>query len=215
MIEVQIDKLLKKSGRTFYWLAKETGISHTTLWRLKKGKALGINFATLEKICQALRCGGVHSGGQSTGRREARPAAARRGRAAALLPYDPVKDCVVLIEQYRIPALAAGLDPVLAELPAGLCEEDEAAGTTANCAPPDSQRRNASSPAALGASMSRSTTMRVRGPRDPPRHLPALSTAQQDEGRRRCGKPRGWRGATTRNRFAKRSRKRASTPSCS
>jgi putative transcriptional regulator len=56
MIEVQVDKLLKKSRRTFYWLAKETGISHTTLWRLKKGKALGINFDTLEKICQALEC---------------------------------------------------------------------------------------------------------------------------------------------------------------
>lgn len=56
MIEVQVDKLLKKYGRTFYWLAKETGISHTTLWRLKKAKALGINFDTLEKICQALEC---------------------------------------------------------------------------------------------------------------------------------------------------------------
>jgi len=56
MIEVQVDKLLKKHGRTFYWLAKKTGISHTTLWRLKKGKALGINFDTLEKICLALEC---------------------------------------------------------------------------------------------------------------------------------------------------------------
>jgi putative transcriptional regulator len=56
MIEVKIDKLLKKRGRTFYWLAKETGISHTTLWRLKKRKALGINFDTLEKICLALAC---------------------------------------------------------------------------------------------------------------------------------------------------------------
>jgi putative transcriptional regulator len=37
-------------------LAKETGISHTTLWRLKKGKALGINFVTLEKICRGLNC---------------------------------------------------------------------------------------------------------------------------------------------------------------
>ncbi len=49
----------------------------------------------------------------------------RRGRAAALLPYDPVTDQVVLIEQFRFPALAAGLDPVLVELPAGLCEDGE------------------------------------------------------------------------------------------
>ena len=56
MIEIRIDELLENCGRSFYWLAKETGISHTTLWRLKKGKALGINFETLEKICETLKC---------------------------------------------------------------------------------------------------------------------------------------------------------------
>jgi len=56
MIEIRVDDLLKGRGRTFYWLAKQTGISHTTLWRLKKGKALGINFDTLEKLCQTLEC---------------------------------------------------------------------------------------------------------------------------------------------------------------
>jgi putative transcriptional regulator len=56
MIEIRIDQVLKAHGRTFYWLAKETGISHTTLWRLKKGKALGINFVTLEKLCETLNC---------------------------------------------------------------------------------------------------------------------------------------------------------------
>lgn len=56
MIEIRIDQLLREHGRTFYWLAKETGISHTTLWRLKKGKALGINFATLENLCKTLNC---------------------------------------------------------------------------------------------------------------------------------------------------------------
>ena len=56
MIKIRVDQLLAEHGRTFYWLAKETGISHTTLWRLKKGKSLGINFETLEKMCQALKC---------------------------------------------------------------------------------------------------------------------------------------------------------------
>jgi putative transcriptional regulator len=56
MIEIRIDELLQNRGRSFYWLAKETGISHTTLWRLKKGKALGINFETLEKMCEKLNC---------------------------------------------------------------------------------------------------------------------------------------------------------------
>jgi len=56
MIVPRLDKVLAKEKRTFYWLAKETGVSHTTLWRLKKGKAVGINFETLEKICRALKC---------------------------------------------------------------------------------------------------------------------------------------------------------------
>ncbi len=56
MIEIRVDEILAERGRTFYWLAKETGISHSTLWRLKKGKSLGINFATLERICQMLSC---------------------------------------------------------------------------------------------------------------------------------------------------------------
>jgi len=56
MIVPRLDRVLAKEKRTFYWLAKETGISHTTLWWLKKGKAVGINFETLEKICRVLRC---------------------------------------------------------------------------------------------------------------------------------------------------------------
>lgn len=55
----------------------------------------------------------------------------RRGLAAAVLPWDPDSDQVVLIEQYRIPALAGGLDPVLVELPAGLCDDGEAPEQTA------------------------------------------------------------------------------------
>jgi ADP-ribose pyrophosphatase len=53
----------------------------------------------------------------------------RRGRAVALVPYDPITDSVVLIEQFRLPALAAGIDPVLVELPAGLVEDGEAPET--------------------------------------------------------------------------------------
>lgn len=56
MIDVSLDGLLADRGRSYYWLAKETGVSHTTLWRLKKDKAFGINFETLEKICVALDC---------------------------------------------------------------------------------------------------------------------------------------------------------------
>jgi putative transcriptional regulator len=87
MIETRIDELLEERGRTFYWLAKETGISHTTLWRLKKGKALGINFGTLEGICSALGCqpgdilrlsGGVKGKGRGGGKVRASKGRARR-----------------------------------------------------------------------------------------------------------------------------------------
>jgi ADP-ribose pyrophosphatase len=49
----------------------------------------------------------------------------RRGNAAAVLPYDPVTDSVVVIEQFRLPAQAAGLPPVLVELAAGLADGNE------------------------------------------------------------------------------------------
>lgn len=48
-----------------------------------------------------------------------------RGHAAAVLPYDPRTDAVVLIEQFRIGAFAAGLDPWLIEIVAGIIEKGE------------------------------------------------------------------------------------------
>ncbi len=56
IIKIHINELLEKRARSFYWLSKQAGISYTTLWRLKKDKALGIHFSTLKKICQALKC---------------------------------------------------------------------------------------------------------------------------------------------------------------
>ncbi len=50
-----------------------------------------------------------------------------RGHAAAVLPYDPARDTVALIEQFRIGALAAGLPPWQIETVAGIIEPGEAA----------------------------------------------------------------------------------------
>ena len=82
MIEIQVDQLLTRQKHTFYWLAKETGISHTTLWRLKKGKALGINFETLEKLCLTLKCqpGDIIKVTSNGKRKPARKQAAVQGR---------------------------------------------------------------------------------------------------------------------------------------
>ena len=48
-----------------------------------------------------------------------------RGHAVAVLPYDPVQDRVVLIEQYRAGAQAAGKEPWLVEIVAGMIEAGE------------------------------------------------------------------------------------------
>jgi ADP-ribose pyrophosphatase len=49
-----------------------------------------------------------------------------RGHAVAVLPYDPVADSVVLIEQFRVGALAAGRKQLwLTEIVAGIRGEDE------------------------------------------------------------------------------------------
>ena len=48
-----------------------------------------------------------------------------RGHAAVVLPYDPARDRVVLIEQFRIGAYAAGLGPWMIEAVAGIVEPGE------------------------------------------------------------------------------------------
>ncbi|KHE01304.1 ADP-ribose pyrophosphatase [Pantoea stewartii] len=48
-----------------------------------------------------------------------------RGHAAVLLPYDPVRDEVVLIEQIRIPAFDCSPTPWLLEMVAGIIEPGE------------------------------------------------------------------------------------------
>src|ERR1700730_16533367 len=49
----------------------------------------------------------------------------RRGDAVALMLYDPDRDSVVLVEQFRLPALYAGLSPWQIEPVAGLVNKDE------------------------------------------------------------------------------------------
>lgn len=49
----------------------------------------------------------------------------RRGHAVGLLPYDPATDQLVMIEQFRYPAMLAGVDPVLLEVPCGFIDGDE------------------------------------------------------------------------------------------
>jgi ADP-ribose pyrophosphatase len=48
----------------------------------------------------------------------------RRGPAVAILLYDPDRDTVVLVEQFRLPPLFAGCSPWVVEVVAGLVDHD-------------------------------------------------------------------------------------------
>jgi ADP-ribose pyrophosphatase len=54
-----------------------------------------------------------------------------RGPAAAILLYDPDRDQVALVEQFRVGALAAGMDPWILETVAGVVEPGEDAADVA------------------------------------------------------------------------------------
>ena len=64
----------------------------------------------------------LHAGGMSG---EMRRELFERGHAVAVLPYDPVRREVVLIEQFRIGAHAAGCTPWLIEIAAGIIGDGE------------------------------------------------------------------------------------------
>src|SRR5215469_18960661 len=49
----------------------------------------------------------------------------RRGPAVAIILYDPDRDTLVLVEQFRLPALLAGSSPWQVEAVAGLLDSDE------------------------------------------------------------------------------------------
>lgn len=54
----------------------------------------------------------------------------RRGAAVAILLYDPERDAIVLVEQFRLPPLLAGYSPWVVEVVAGLVDKDGESGAT-------------------------------------------------------------------------------------
>ncbi|MDX1483947.1 MAG: ADP-ribose diphosphatase [Alphaproteobacteria bacterium] len=67
---------------------------------------------------------GLHEGGMSD---EIVREVFERGHAVGVLPFDPRRDEVVMIEQFRIGAYAAGADAWLKEIVAGIIEDGESA----------------------------------------------------------------------------------------
>lgn len=71
----------------------------------------------------------LHAGGMSA---EITREVFERGHAVAVLPFDPARDELVMIEQFRIGAHAAGMDPWLSEIVAGIIDEGETAQSVAH-----------------------------------------------------------------------------------
>jgi putative transcriptional regulator len=57
MIYIELDRMLKKRGKSLYWLSANAGVPYPTLWKLvKKEMQSSINLHVLSKICSALDC---------------------------------------------------------------------------------------------------------------------------------------------------------------
>ena len=56
MVHIHIDNVLKKQGKTRYWLIKNTELSFSTVTNLCNNEVKAIHFSTLEKICKLLDC---------------------------------------------------------------------------------------------------------------------------------------------------------------
>lgn len=53
---VKLKDILKKQGKTIYWLSQQTGITNQNLGLFANGKTKSIKFETIEKICKVLDC---------------------------------------------------------------------------------------------------------------------------------------------------------------
>ena len=56
MIKVNLDNLLKKNGKTKYWLGKITGASNDLLKRICDGDTSAMSFKYIEAFCILLNC---------------------------------------------------------------------------------------------------------------------------------------------------------------
>ena len=55
-MKIILNETLKKMGISQYKLSQQTGIAASTLNNLCNGKTTRIEFAVLDKICEALKC---------------------------------------------------------------------------------------------------------------------------------------------------------------
>lgn len=56
MIRVNLTELTQARDISMYRLAKDTGVTYPTLWKLQTGRAQRIGFDVMEKLCVYLEC---------------------------------------------------------------------------------------------------------------------------------------------------------------
>ena len=56
MLYLKVDELLKKNGKSKYWLSKQTGIAANHISKMCNGETTSVRFDSLEKICITLNC---------------------------------------------------------------------------------------------------------------------------------------------------------------
>ena len=56
MIIVNVEEILKKNGKTKYWLCKEMNITSRNLNRIIRGDTTSISFNYIEQFCNLLNC---------------------------------------------------------------------------------------------------------------------------------------------------------------
>lgn len=56
MVKFNIESLLKKNGKSKYWLCKNMKITSRNLDRIIYGETTSISFKYLENICKFLNC---------------------------------------------------------------------------------------------------------------------------------------------------------------
>ena len=56
MIKINIDELLKKKGKSKYWICNKMQITSHNLNKIIKGETSSISFKYLEEFCKYLEC---------------------------------------------------------------------------------------------------------------------------------------------------------------
>lgn len=56
MIVLRLTEMLAKRGKTYNWLRETTGLDHSSLSRLRNGKAKSMTWEQMDSICAALNC---------------------------------------------------------------------------------------------------------------------------------------------------------------